>query len=94
VFEGLNQCKDGTKVPVEISVSKISTSQGIRFISIVRDISERKRIELELREQIDTLERFQDVTVGRELKMIELKKEINALLVKAGEQEKYRIIDV
>jgi hypothetical protein len=32
--------------------------------------------------------------VGRELKMIELKKEINAMLVKAGEQEKYRIIDV
>jgi len=94
IFEGLNQRKDGTKVPVEISVSKISTSQGIRYFSIVRDISERKRIEQELREQIDILQRFNDVTVGRELKMIELKKEINALLVKAGEQEKYRIIDV
>ncbi|MFH2040165.1 MAG: PAS domain S-box protein, partial [Chloroflexota bacterium] len=94
IFEGLNQRKDGTKVPVEISVSKISTSQGIRYFSIVRDISERKRIEQELREQIDILQRFNDVTVGRELKMIELKKEINALLVKAGEQEKYRIIDI
>ena len=93
VFEGLNQCKDGTLVPVEISVSKISTSQGVRFFSIARDISDRKRIEQELREQIDILQRFNDVTVGRELKMIELKKEINALLVKAGEQEKYRIVD-
>jgi len=94
IFEGLNQRKDGTKVPVEISVSKISTSQGIRYISIVRDISERKRIERELREQIDTLERFNDVTVGRELKMIELKKEINAMLEEAGKEKKYRIIDV
>jgi PAS domain S-box-containing protein len=94
VFEGLNQRKDGSKVPVEISVSKIKTSQGIRFISIVRDISERKRIEQELREQIDTLERFNDVTVGRELKMIELKKEINALLEESGREKKYRIIDV
>lgn len=93
VFEGLNQRKDGTKVPVEISVAKINTSQGIRFISIVRDIGERKRIEQELREQIDMLERFNDVTVGRELKMIELKKEINALLEESGREKKYRIID-
>lgn len=93
VFEGLNLRKDGTKVPVEISVSKITTSQGIRYISIVRDISERKRIEQELREQIDTLERFNEVTVGRELKMIELKKEVNSLLDEAGKEKKYRIID-
>jgi PAS domain S-box-containing protein len=93
-FESIDIRKDGSTFPVEISVSKINTTQGIRFISIVRDISERKRIEQELREQIDTLERFNDVTVGRELKMIELKKEINALLEEAGREKKYRIIDV
>jgi PAS domain S-box-containing protein len=94
VFEGINVRKDGTRLPVEVSVSKISTSQGDRYISIVRDITERKRVENELKVQIDILERFQDVTVGRELRMIELKKEINALLVKAGEQAKYRILEV
>jgi hypothetical protein len=38
------------------------------------------------------LERFQAVTVGRELQMIELKKEINALLKQAGQPEKHRIV--
>lgn len=38
----------------------------------------------ELRKKIDELERFQRVTVGRELQMIELKKEITALKEQLG----------
>jgi hypothetical protein len=38
------------------------------------------------------LELFHDATVGRELRMIELKKEINALLKTVGQPEKYEII--
>jgi hypothetical protein len=37
--------------------------------------------------------RFQQVTVGRELTMIELKKEINQLLKENGLGEKYRIVE-
>ena len=94
LFESIDMRKDGSTFPVEISMSKVSINKGFQYVSIVRDISERKRIEQELREQIDILERFNDVTVGRELKMIELKKEINALLEEAGREKKYRIIDV
>jgi hypothetical protein len=39
------------------------------------------------------LERFHKLTVGRELTMIELKKEVNKLLNKAGEVNKYTIIE-
>ena len=42
-------------------------------------------------QKITELELFNDLTVDRELKMIELKKEINGLLRAAGRPEKYKI---
>lgn len=46
----------------------------------------------ELREKCAELERFNKVTVGRELRMMELKQEVNTLLQAAGQAEKYRIV--
>jgi PAS domain S-box-containing protein len=57
------------------------------------DITERKKAEDELLKKIDELLLFQRLTVGRELKMIELKKEINELLKGSGKNEKYRIVE-
>jgi PAS domain S-box-containing protein len=54
-----------------------------------KDITERKQAEEALRKKMEELERFQHLAVGRELRMIELKKEINALLVQSGQTEKY-----
>lgn len=53
---------------------------------------ERKNAEESLNEKMDELIRFQRLTVGRELAMIELKKEVNELLRKNGEQMKYTIV--
>ena len=41
--------------------------------------------------KIEDLEKFNRVTVDRELKMIELKKEINELLLQSGRKKKYTI---
>ena len=57
------------------------------------DISKRMHAEADLRKKIDDLLLFQRVTVNRELKMIELKKEINELLKGSGKDEKYRIVE-
>jgi PAS domain-containing protein len=54
-----------------------------------KDITERKQAEEALQLKMDELERFQHLAVGRELRMIEMKKEINALLVQSGQPEKY-----
>ena len=43
-------------------------------------------------EEMDDLRRVHRLTVERELTMIELKKEVNALLKKYGQEEKYRIV--
>jgi DNA-binding NtrC family response regulator len=53
---------------------------------------DKRKAELALNQKCDELERFNNLTVDRELRMIELKKEVNALLKRAGEPEKYRVI--
>ena len=55
------------------------------------DITEQKLIEKALKDKANELERFNNLMLGRELKMIELKKEINDLLEKSGEKRKYKI---
>lgn len=43
--------KDGSEFPVEISLSPTETDAGMRIISVVRDITERKQAEKALREK-------------------------------------------
>jgi protein-histidine pros-kinase len=49
--------KDGTEIPVEISLSALETPGGRLTMAAVRDITDRKRIERKLREQNVELER-------------------------------------
>lgn len=59
------------------------------FVKIMRDLTDRKRTQEELQEQMEELTRFNEAAVGRELRMIELKKEVNELCVRAGEDPRY-----
>jgi len=49
--------KDGNTLPIEIAISELTRSEGRLFIAIVRDITERKRSEEELKALHDDLER-------------------------------------
>ena len=49
--------------------------------------------EAALKNKIEELEKFNELSVGRELKMIDLKKEVNQLLLRLGEKEKYKIVE-
>jgi len=83
--------KDRRKMPYEVNAALITYMGKIADMVVFRDISDRKRAEEELGKRTDDLERFNKLAVDRELVMIELKKEINALCEQLGEETRYRI---
>ena len=84
---------DATILTVFVNTSPIYHSGIIEgVVSFGRDITESKKAQIELEEKMNDLVRFHNLTVDRELKMIELKKEINQLLAETGQGEKYIII--
>ena len=50
MYETSHRCKDGTIIIVEVSASKLKIEGEIFFLELIRDITERKRLEEELRE--------------------------------------------
>ncbi len=60
-------------------------------IVVFLDITESKQSEIALKKSLAELKEFNSLMVGRELRMIELKKEINELLKRNGGEEKYDI---
>ena len=51
------RCKDGTEFPAEITLSPLQTEEGLLFTSAVRDITERRKRDDEIRELNASLER-------------------------------------
>ena len=93
VFRGVRQ--DGSEFPMDLGGSRLPALNGHgQCVCVsVRDITERKQAENELKERMEDLERFSRLTVSREEKMIELKKEINSLHEQMGQQKKYVIVE-
>ncbi|MDM8537260.1 hypothetical protein QUF70_10935 [Desulfobacterales bacterium HSG17] len=56
-------------------------------------LNEHKKMEQEMKKNLEILERFSKVTIDREKKMIKLKEEINELHVASGKREKYKIVE-
>ncbi|MCX6237895.1 MAG: PAS domain-containing protein [Bacteroidia bacterium] len=81
------------KLPVYVHLTGIATENGEKCLVTMVDITERKLAEEALNEKMDELVLFHNLTVGRELKMIELKKEINELLRKSGQAERHVIVE-
>lgn len=97
-FEDVFIRKDGTFFDVIYSISPMRDAGGkiSGLVVVFSDITERKRAEEALRQAMQELtdanrdlERFNRAAVGREQRMIELKKEVNALLFAAGQPPRY-----
>lgn len=76
---------------VEQKVEERTVEINEKNKQLQEEIVMRKHSEKELKLRIDELEIFNGVSVDRELKMIELKKEINELCEKLGEKPRYDV---
>jgi PAS domain S-box-containing protein len=88
-------CKDGSTKWGELKITPYFDSNDnlIGIHGVTRDISERKKTENAIKEKTKELERFNNLMINREIKMIELKNEVNRLLKKQGDKEKYIIVE-
>ena len=75
-----------------------SQGQIIRSLGMVHDITEYKQAEEQIRRKAELLEnanreleKFNRIAVGREMRMIGLKREINAMCVQLGEPPRYAL---
>ena len=71
--------KDGGDLVLEIRSRVVDYDGRSAIAGICKDITERKRTEMALREKVRELERWYELTVDREVKMTRLKKRIQEL---------------
>ncbi len=91
---------DGTRGSQLVSAEPVRSAEGgiVGAVAVVLDITERQQAEEEIRRRAEDLrianqelERFNRAMVGRELRVIELKREVNELCLKAGEVPPYAV---
>jgi PAS domain S-box-containing protein len=97
-FEWTHRRLNGEVFPATVLLSRIKSGERTFLQGTVRDITESKRAEEalqrhaeELRTRNEELNRFNRASVGRELRMIELKEEVNQLCKQAGLSPRYSL---
>jgi PAS domain S-box-containing protein len=91
VAETQTPIQDGQPLYFEVVLNPIHDETG-RIIGIAgttRDINQRKLAEIKIDEQLDELRRWHNATLGREKRILELKREINRILAEAGKPPRY-----
>jgi PAS domain S-box-containing protein len=90
-----NVTKEGRRITCEWYNAILINEDGLTIgvASLVDDITERMRVEKELKQHLDDLERFNRLVMGREEKMIQLKEEINDLRQQMGRKKRYNIVE-
>ncbi len=91
LFDWVHRRFDGTPFHAEVGLNRIMLKGNWYLQAIVRDMTRRKQAEESIREKAVELERTNRLMIGRELKMIELKMEVNDLLENLGQPGKYMI---
>jgi PAS domain S-box-containing protein len=79
---------DGRVFYADINAFPITLSGKTYLVGFFRDISERKQAEEEIRKRVKELEDFYDMAIGRELRMLELKEEIETLKEELAQYKK------
>jgi PAS domain S-box-containing protein len=88
-YEFLMLAKDGRQLYTMINAKLIQVGNENAILGVIMDISEQRWAEEILKRKANQFEHFSTLMVDRELKMVELKQEVNDLLKKLGESAKY-----
>jgi len=91
IFESIHLQKNHRTYPVHVTASFLEFGKNEYIFAFVSDITRRKQAEEDIKE-LEEFEQFSKLAVGREKIMIGLKEEINELLQKLDEPEKYKIV--
>ncbi len=83
--------QSGAVLQVEVHGSRADYNGRPAVIGTLLDITERKQAEAAFKQRAAELERFNRLSVGRELQMIELKKEVNEMARLAGRTPPYEL---
>jgi len=98
--EFINRRKDGSLFHGEHTITPVRAEGGAitHFAGIMDDITQRKEIEEELKRRAEALARsnaelarFNRLAVGRELRMVELKQQVNELCQQLGKPPVYDV---
>lgn len=75
----------------EVNYNPIISTDGtiIGATRIARDITSQRELEASLQQRLDELRRWQKTTLGRESRTLELKREVNQLLLRMGKTPRY-----
>jgi PAS domain S-box-containing protein len=83
--------KDGRRIPVEMTSTVLRDDLGkiTGYVSLNRDITQRKQAEQKLIAQLEELQRWYKTSLEREERILELKREVNELLHRQNEPIRY-----
>lgn len=89
-IETRRQNKEGKEIDVSLRCQPIFIDNTIvEVYGIYYDITGRKKVEIEIKKRIKELEDFYEMAVGRELRMIELKEQIENLKEQLSKYKQY-----
>ena len=80
--------QDGSRVPILMGAAVLPDQPG-HGVAFVIDISARRRAEEKGHAQLAELQRWHSATLGREDRVLALKREVNELLVRLGQVPRY-----
>lgn len=84
--------KSGQFIQVETRVYPGSWNSQPSLFGVTKDITQRKQAENGKRQVIAEIERMNQLMTGREVRIIEMKKEVNSLLAELGREPEYKSV--
>ncbi len=93
--EWITFADDGHRALLETIKTPMRDAEGriIGVLGIARDITVLQQSREQLASQVTELRRWQEATLGREMRILELKREVNTLLLEAGRPPRYASAD-